>query len=203
VSAGRRGPLVFGLILGGHVLVVLILEHSVLTSRSRMRPLGVAPMSAILMEDRRQLTTQPAEGARTPNALLFTPKAPQMELPEAPHPQFENEPTVSSPIDWSSAAHAAATDLSEREQQKSGRRSFTHTPAAPDSPGVFGSEKANHRAGAAEGGTQFWVTDNCYFDIPRGSPSPRFAGEFHLLTPTCKPPPTGGGTRMFEHLKPR
>jgi hypothetical protein len=74
--------------------------------------------------------------------------------------------------------------------------------ALPDKPGVFGSEQQNHRAGQVEDGQRFWVTDGCYFDIPRGSPPPRMAGEFHLLTPTCQPPATGGGDKMFQHLKP-
>src|SRR6185312_3755911 len=103
------------------------------------------------------------------------------------------------------AAQAAATDILERERQKSTKRPLSHpTPApdAPQAPGVFGSAQDNHRAGQVEDGQRFWVTDDCYFEIPRGAPPPRMAGEFHLLTRTCKPPQTGGGDRMFEALKP-
>jgi hypothetical protein len=49
---------------------------------------------------------------------------------------------------------------------------------------------------------RYWVTENCYFDIPRGFPPPPIPGEFHLLTPQCKPPPTGGGDNMFDVATP-
>ena len=206
MPAGRRRPLVFGLIIGGHVLVAYVLEDSVLTSISTRRPDGVAPLSVTLLEDRPQPTTERAQRSRRPNALLFSPpKAPEINLPEVPHLQFDAESPNSDSTDWRSEAHAAATDIFEREQQKSRRRSFTHTPAGPAPPGdsgVFGLEEQNYRAGRVEGGTRFWVTDNCYLDFPRGSPPPRMAGEFHLLTPTCKPPPSGGGDKLFENLKP-
>jgi hypothetical protein len=201
----RRRPLAFGLIVGGHVLVAYVLEHSVLTSISTRQPDGLAPMSGALLEDRPQPTTERAQGRRRATMMFFPPKAPKINLPEVPHLQFDAESPNSDSIDWRSEAHAAATDIYDREQQKSRVRSFTHTPAAPNAPGdsgVFGLEEQNHRAGRVEGGTRFWVTDNCYLDFPRGSPPPRMAGEFHLLTPTCKPPPTGGGDKLFENLKP-
>jgi hypothetical protein len=89
----------------------------------------------------------------------------------------------------------------ERKRQQT----FTHVfpvPSEPDRPGVFGSERENKCSGLVEGGEDFWVTDNCYFDFPRLMPTPHAAGEFHLLTPTCKPPPTGGGSVMFKDLTP-
>jgi hypothetical protein len=138
----------------------------------------------------------------TPNLPPPSPRAPIAIPPDIRPISSDSAPTIT---DWSSAAHAAAADTLERERQGSPTSPFTHTPREPDppgKPGIFGSEQLNHRAGQVDGGTRFWVNDNCYFDVPTGSPPPRMAGEFHLLTRVCNPPPTGGGDKMFEDLKP-
>lgn len=115
--------------------------------------------------------------------------------------EVEPEPITPGTTDWRSEASAAAAEALERA------RRLGRAPNASDAtskPGVFGSQQQNHRAGQVEGGSRFWVTDNCYYDFPRGlPPPPRLAGEFHLMTPTCKPPPTGGGDKMFDDLKPQ
>jgi len=205
MSPGRGRLLAFGLVLGAHVLLAYILDQGVLTSESKARPDDVVPISLTFIEERAQLSSPPAKTTRAPAPTAAPPaKARDLNRLEVPPIRFEEEPG-SSITDWSAEAHAAAADTLEQERQKSRRRSFTDTPTAPlapDSPSIFGSQQQNRRAGQVEGGTRFWVTDNCYYDVPRGTPPPRMAGEFHLLTPTCKPAPTGGGERMFEHLKP-
>jgi hypothetical protein len=79
-------------------------------------------------------------------------------------------------------------------------------PEKPAPPGIFGSEAANRRAGTVEqfddGAERYWVSDNCYFDADRRPPPIAFAGQVRLMTRSCKPPPTGGGDRMFEQLTP-
>jgi hypothetical protein len=113
---------------------------------------------------------------------------------------IDAEPTHQGPIDWSSEARTAAADLVARTGAKA---TGNGTDQMAGNAGVFGSGAKNHRAGMVEGGTRYWVTDNCYYDFPRGLPPPaRLAGEFHLLTRTCKHPPTGGGANMFDALKP-
>ncbi len=106
--------------------------------------------------------------------------------------------------DWAAAAQSAAGEVLERNQENAQRRSFEHAfpaPLPPRKPGIFGSQEENHRAGRVEGGgTVYWVSDHCYFEVSR---EPVFPGEFRMpMVPTCKPPPTGGGNRMLEDLMP-
>jgi hypothetical protein len=125
---------------------------------------------------------------------------------QIPPIEADSQPITPGITDWNAEASAAAADVLERARRKAGENHFDHVPNATNAAGnsgVFGSEEQNHRAGMVEGGSRFWVTDNCYYDFPRGlPPPPRMTGEFHLMTPTCKPPPTGGGGKMFDDLKP-
>lgn len=204
MSPGRPRPLVLGLILGAHIILFHILERSVLTTSPQSTP-DDTPFIALTF-------TEIPSPVRAPSQIpTFRPRLPQrLNTPKAippdvPTPSLDENSITPSLTDWSTEAHLAASDTLERERQKVAKHSFAHPTTAPDTPhqaGAFGSSQENHRAGQVEEGQRFWVTDNCYFDIPRGTPPPRMAGEFHLLTRTCKPPPTGGGDRMFEHLKP-
>ena len=105
--------------------------------------------------------------------------------------------------DWESEARSAAADTMGRLTEAGLERLLSHrvlTPGTPGAQGVFGSEEENRRSGMVRDGEFFWVTDDCYFDLPRGAQTPPAGREPRL--PTCKPPPTGGGARMFDTLTP-
>lgn len=125
--------------------------------------------------------------------------------PEAESPRTSDE-RANAITDWDAAARGAAADVLGRERRKLRERPFEHAfpeHPPPEEPGVFGSYKENHRAGRIDDGQRFWVSDNCYFDAPRGPPPPPMVGEVQKPpVPTCKPPPTGGGGRMFDALTP-
>lgn len=204
MSSGRPRTLVLGLILGAHIILFYILERSVLAPRSQSTPGDTPPITLTFIEVPSPIRAPSPIPTFSPSPPLRL-NIPKATPPDVPTPSLDDNSITPSLTDWDTEAHLAAADTLERERQKSAKDPFAHPTPAPDTPhqpGAFGSAQENHRAGQVEGGQRFWVTDDCYFDIPRGTPPPRMAGEFHLLTRTCKPPPTGGGDRMFEHLKP-
>jgi hypothetical protein len=205
MSPGGRHAFVLGLILGTHVFLAYFFEHSVLTFRSNTHPQDLPDLSVTFIQGPRQLTLRSKNGRRTSKALRASSNTLSLPSQEVPPLRADDQSSPSSITDWHSEAHAAADNTLEHEQQQARERAFARTPAGSnvaDSPGVFGSEQQNHRTGKVEDGTRVWVTDNCYFEVPRGGPPPRMAGEFHLLTRICKPPSTGGGDKMFEEMKP-
>jgi hypothetical protein len=122
----------------------------------------------------------------------------------APRMRDHAETTVGI-TDWESEARSAAADTMGRLTEAGAERLLSHrvpTPGTPDAQGVFGSEEENRRSGMVRDGEFFWVTDECYFDLPRGAQTPPPGREPRLPTRTCKPPPTGGGARMFDTLTP-
>jgi hypothetical protein len=181
--------LVLVAIVAVHIAVVYVLD------RGFIRPQTVRPvaMSVTFISEPRPL---PARQEISPPELA--PVRPRL-LPSAPPIETPSEAIT----DWVAEAQRAAEDTVKREVKTP--RAFTHVfpeAAAPDKPGLFGSQQQNRRAGRVDGGTDFWVSDNCYFEFPRDKPPPGSAGTFHLLTPTCKPPPTGGGGNLFKDLTP-
>jgi hypothetical protein len=196
---------VCAVVVGGHLAFLLWIGHH---RDYRQQTLSEWPIEIISIRGPERAAssatqpghkTTPGVGQRHPHAAAVPPNA-----QESAPPSTDDRPANAS-TDWDTDPHRVADEILRREQEKAGRRSFAHAfaePTAPDRPGIFGSQKENHRAGLVEGGTRFWVTDNCYFDFPRGTPPPRLAGEFHLLTRQCKPAPTGGGDRMFEDMTP-
>ena len=205
MSSREHRPIVLGLVLGVHGLVgYVLLRSTLLAHRPESIFPDVEPTSASFLESRSQRVLPTPDSAPSPPPL-HTPQFRDPSLPDIPPIQLNTEPDTSAITDWSAEAHAAAADVLERARQKSGEHSSARGSAdmnGASKPGVFGSEKQNHRAGMVEDGTRYWVSDNCYYDFPRGFPPSRMAGEFHLATPTCKPAPTGGGDKMFEDLKP-
>jgi hypothetical protein len=203
MSRGGRRMLVLPLLLGLHALLAYVLLRETATRKSRppaSQSLVVEAISASLLERAQPF---PADSPLH-EALRPAPIRDAKTLQIAPL-EFESQPITPATPDWSSEASAAAAAVIERARN-AGAKHFgpvSDPTGASGEPGAFGSEEQNHRAGRVEGGSRFWVTDNCYYDFPRGLPPPaRMAGEFHLMTPTCKPPPTGGGGKMFEALKP-
>jgi hypothetical protein len=203
MSPGSRRCTVFGMILGAHVLLGYVLERgAVRRDRAEANARAVAPMFLSFIEKRVQRDPPPFNSGLTPE-IPRPLQAPNVSPLMLPPMQFDPEPTTPGLTDWDAAAHDAIAHMLDRAQRKPGeRRSGRGPELTDDKPGVFGSAKENHHAGTVEDGTRFWVTDNCYYDFPRGFPPSRMAGEFHLRTRTCKPPPTGGGEHMFEELKP-
>ncbi len=211
--SGRGGPsaqrwMVCALAALGHLGVLLVLSHGLHFRESTSADWSMEVVS-IEMPKPPEVSAKPPDPKRKYPALAHQPRSerPALSLPppSSSAPQADDQPRNAS-IDWDAQAHDATDATLKRAQEAAGRRSFVHefaAPATPEKPGIFGSEQENHRAGRVEGGgTVFWVTDNCYFEIPRGPPPMRMAGEFHLLTPTCKPPPTGGGEQLFKDLTP-
>ena len=199
MSPGGRRLIVCALIIGVHALLAYVLLRESATRMLRTPAshyLAVEAISAASMEK----VQPPHDDRQLHDALRPAPIRYATPLQIAPI-EVESEPITPSATDWRSEASAAAAAVLERA------RRLGHVATAPDTaskPGAFGSQEQNHRAGRVEGGSRFWVTDNCYYDFPRGlPPRPRMAGEFHLMTPTCKPSPTGGGGSMFEDLKPQ
>jgi hypothetical protein len=190
---GNRRSIVFALVVAIHVLLVCALQSRPGRSLLRPEPL-VAPISAAFVE--RPPSREPVVNAPAKARNLQAPDVTRLESNTI---QFDSEPITPPVTDWSATAHDAAAAILERSQRKP---VFSHPP--PDvKPGVFGSLEQNHRAGTVEDGTRYWTTDNCYFDFPRGFPPRLMAGEVRLKTPVCKPPPTGGGSHMFDDLKPQ
>lgn len=208
MSQGGRRLIVVSLILGAHALLgyVLLRESAMRTPRPADFHDSVSEAITAALTEKPQLAAQPLpHNGSLHDALRPAPIRDVSPLQIAPI-EVAPEPITRSAIDWSSEASAAAADVLERARRRAGANHFDHVPKSavePGNPGVFGSEAQNHRAGKVEDGSRFWVTDNCYYDFPRGlPPPPRMAGEIHLMTPTCKPPPTGGGNHVFEDLKP-
>jgi len=183
-------------VLAGHLGALLLISHH---QSIQQRNLAGSPMEVVLIPQLEDSSARASVGTKLgPSRGRST-----HVLPPAPRPPPEGVPTPTDDrpnviTDWGAAARPASDDVLREEREQAERRSFKHvypTPALPEQPGIFGSEEANHRADRVEGGgTQFWVTDNCYFDIPRGVPPPPVSGNLRMPTPpTCKPPPTGGG----------
>ncbi len=199
MSLGERRVVVFALILAAHGLLGWVLQQGgARIARTNNSDRTFEPASAVIFE-------------RTPPVLPpFPNKSFGDQLPSLMRRHdpiaiqvepitIDAEPTHHGPIDWSSEARAAARDIVAGIKSAKG----SGTDQVAGKAGVFGSQAENHRAGMVEGGSRYWVTDDCYYDFPRGLPPPaRLAGEFHLLTRTCKHPPTGGGAEMFDALKP-
>jgi hypothetical protein len=194
----------------GHLGVLFLLTHG--------RPLRKPTSDDGSMQLISIAPAEPQEVAPKPPDRTLTPKIPEQPRRLAPLAR----PTLSRPVqspepqkdesprgaitDWEALAHDAADAILKHAGEAAQRRSFVHEfapPPDPEKPGIFGSEKENHRAGRVDGdGTLFWTSDNCYEEIPRLQPLLRYAGEFHLVVPTCKSPPTGGGTHMLDDLTP-
>ncbi|MBS0419845.1 MAG: hypothetical protein JSR66_19190 [Proteobacteria bacterium] len=194
---GRR-LIVCAIIVGVHALLAYVLLRESATRTSRTVPphyLAVEAISASLEK------VHPAHLDSLLQDALPPARIREVTPLQIGPIEVQPEPVTPGATDWRAEASAAAADILERA------RRLGHAPNASDAagkPGAFGSQEQNHRAGRVEGGSRFWVTDNCYYDFPGGlPPPPRLAGEFHLMTPTCKPPPTGGGDQMFEDQKPQ
>ena len=188
--------LTLGAIVVAHGAALYVLELCLVPSR----PLQATLAPPLIVTFIRESTPVPA-----PTAMPWQPPGPWRKkiLPAPAAPTAGEESGAIT--DWGWEARAAVQETLRHETAKSRQRAFAHrfpAPAAPDTGGVFGSEKENRRAGRVEDGEIFWVTDDCYFDFPRARPLPHAAGEFHLLTPLCKPAPQGGGSHMFEELTP-
>jgi hypothetical protein len=203
VASIRRWIVCAG-VFAGHLAAVFLLSYHRSVGQSSQSELSMdviwLPQSPQLLERPEQKPVGTSKRLKEP-AVVPAPAAP---LESAPSPLVSERPTTAI-TDWDAAAQGAADEVLRQERERAARRSFEHTfakPGSADKPGVFGSQKQNDRAGLVEEGERFWVNHDCYFDIPRGAPPPRIAGEYHLLTRTCKPPPTGGGERMFENLTP-
>jgi hypothetical protein len=190
-------------VVAGHlgVLFLLIQDRSIRGDELPERSLEVV---LIPRPEDSQPTAAPARKAIRVRPEHSTHAAAAPSAPLASAPPADVQPPANAITDWAAAAQAGADDFLRQERDKAGRRSFEHefpVPAPAPKPGVFGSDEENHRAGRVEDGTRFWVSDNCYFDVPRGPPPPPLVGQHQMpLLPTCKPPPTGGGERMFEDL---
>jgi hypothetical protein len=207
MSLAQSRPIALTLVVGAHVLLIFVLERVFHVSRPGATTVDDDTITVNFIKEPTNTSRPPVDLGRGKQPLRVREKRAYLSPPEAPTPipQTVDAHIDAAIIDWESEARAVADDALERERQRSAKRSFAHTsldPKPTESPGVFGSEQENHRAGLVEDGERFWVTDNCYFDIPRRPPPPRLAGEFHLLTRTCKPDPTGGGTSMFDDMKP-
>jgi len=192
-------------VLAGHLGALLLMTHY--RPIQKRNPVG-SPMEVVLIPQMEDSSAGASVGTE-----LRPPRGRSTHvLPPAPRPPSVGVPTPTDDrpnaiTDWDAAARRASDDVLREERERAERRSFNHaypTPVLPQQPGIFGSEAANHRAGLVEGGgTQFWVTDNCYFDIPRGVPPPPMPGNLRMPTlPICKPPPTGGGENMFQNMTP-
>jgi hypothetical protein len=207
-GASARQWTVFAVVVAGHLgalFLAVVSHHRPIRENTAEWSMQVVFISQ--SEDSEPSAKKPTR--KTMRALHGRATHAAPSVPSAPlegTPPRISDQGVNAITDWDAVAHDAADAVLRREREKAEHHSFEHafpTPPAPHKPGIFGSQKENQRAGRVEeDGTRFWVTDNCYFDVPRGTPPSRMAGEFHLLTRTCKPPPTGGGDRMFEDLTP-
>ena len=190
---------VFVVVVAAHALVIYVIERCLAPPRTRTPTESPAMVVTFLQELR--LPPSPDSAQPAPRAALGEPANDIQPTPDQP-PQ---EQPTNAITDWSAQARAAAAETLRRQREQKEQRAFLHSfaePVAPVNPGIFGSESANRRSGLVEGGERFWVSDNCYFDFPRHPPLPHAAGEFHLLTRECKPPPTGGGSELFKDLSP-
>ncbi len=203
-GASARPWVVSAVVIAGHLGAWLLLtQHRWVREMSSSE----SPLQVILI---RQLArAKPVETTQSANATQRRSgeaRAPPSRAPlQVAPPSTSNEPT-NAITDWHAAAQGAAAGLLEREREKAAQHPFEHVfpaPAPAQLPGMFGSQQENHRAGRVEDGQRYWVSDNCYYEAARGPPPPPLVGEVQPPTlPTCKPPPTGGGERMFDRLTP-
>jgi len=194
-------------VVAGHLGAILLMIHSRSVRREEATEASLQVILMRQMERAGPTAEAPARKAqqaqRTLRASHGAASATRVRPPEgAPSP---TEPPVNEITDWGAAAQDAAEDVLKRERVEGGRRAFGHVfpaPAVPVKPGVFGSDSENHRAGRVDDdGQVFWISDNCYYEFPRGGPP--FPLEFRRpRLPACKPPPTGGGSNLFEDLTP-
>lgn len=207
-GASARQWAVSAVVIAGHLGAWLLLTQH---RWARETSASGSPLQVILIRQWAPVKP-PAADVPTPNDTTRRPSArpllPGSRAPievAPPEPEVSEEPT-NAITDWNAAAHDAAEGLLRREREKAAQHPFDHVfpaPAPPQAPGMFGSLRENHRAGRVEDGQRYWVSDNCYFDAPRGPPPPPLVGEVQPPpVPHCKPPPTGGGERMFDEFKP-
>jgi hypothetical protein len=186
-----------GAIILSHVFAIGMLELCLAPPRTARRT-EIPPLMITFVEE---TAPERLRGEASPRPRLEKQENTPLVAPTI----HSNGDATGAITDWQSEASAAARDAVRRETEAGAQREFSHrfpVPAAPDAAGVFGLEKKNRRAGLVEGGENFWVTDDCYYDFPRTAPLTHAAGEFQLLTPVCKPPPTGGGADMFKDVTP-
>jgi hypothetical protein len=186
-------------ILVSHAALVWVLERSLFVHAPQTSGQAAA-LTVTLVEEPRPA---PEPDSAWPG---WRPAAVERVRPILPVPVMPSREEGSGAItDWGSEAEAAAADVVRQERERAAVHPFTHVtpaPAARESPGIFGSQSENQRSGRVDGGASFWVSDNCYYEFPRMKPESHPAGEFHLLTPVCKPAPTGGGGELFRSLTP-
>jgi hypothetical protein len=197
MRASATRSVALGAIILSHVVAIGTLELSLAPPRT-VGPTEIPPLMITFVEE-----TAPK---RLRGEVSSRPSLEKQEKIPIEAPTIPSYGDATGAItDWQSEASAAARDAVRRETDAGPQRKFSYkfpVPAAPDAAGVFGLEKKNRRAGLVEGGEIFWVTDDCYYDFPRAAPLTHAAGEFQLLTPVCKPPPTGGGADMFKDMTP-
>jgi len=198
-------------VTAAHLFAIVWIDQITRTRKSAARE-EPPPLVVFFLNARREdkqtdpLASTPAESPSP--AISMEPRQRQEAKPPEPSPPTAQPSTAIT--DWAEQARAAAEDHLKRERAKSQLRAFSHDFAQPEEPeksGVFGLQKRNRHAGMIEpgwGGTErHWVTDNCYFEFPRGAPPPPpMAGDIKMNGLRCKPDPTGGGEHMFDHLKP-
>jgi len=201
--------LTFAVVMATHVLAVFLIDQTLRVRKRSARPEPTPLTILFLSRPQPKEETPRVENQQTRVARPVVPPA-RGETQPSESPSSSSVPIESRAItDWAEEAHSVANDLAERERARAALRSFQHEFAErpkPEPPGVFGSEKQNHRAGLVELGEgnseRHWVTDNCYFEFDRSAPrAPNLPGA-RVNPLKCKPPPTGGGEHMFDQLKP-
>lgn len=135
----------------------------------------------------------PSPGQRRREPIPIAPPEPQVTTP-APE-------TSTAITDWRAQGAEAARNAVSAARPKPFGHEFAPSSEQPET-GVFGP-KNEHPAGTVEvldGTERHWVTDYCYFDIPRhpvieDMPGPKTMSRFCVA-------PGSGGTDMFKKLRP-
>jgi hypothetical protein len=193
-------------VTAAHLLAIVWIDQTLRTRKSG--PRREPPPLIVFFLNAREKEKPPEPLPQIPRAPRTTSEQPKaLEVP--PPENIPAEKPSTAITDWAEAARSTARDFAARERAKSELRSFDHKfkePEEEEKPGIFGSEKRNHRAGLVEQGEgnseRHWISDNCYMDFTRDPPPPPNQPGARTNPVKCKPPPTGGGDHMFDALKP-
>jgi hypothetical protein len=198
-----KKKLIFLLVFLSHCSLIYVIERSVRIHRSAT-PI---PHEALVVffinsekekQDSRTVADPTSEKTRAATKHLSS-------VPPATLPQdISTDATSSNAItDWNSTAQSVAEDTVERERDQASKRAFEHKfpSTQAEKPSIFDPLPVR-RAGTWDGPDRFYVTDNCYYEYDRAPRPPPTALDNQLKTPTCKPPPKGGGDEMFKDLTP-
>ena len=199
---GRK--LVFLLVFLSHCALIFVIGRSNTTQQSVTptlhEPLFIYFLDSIKVKPGADVVKEPAPSK--PRTHLRRPSTGPPT--NSPTPTDADATSSNAITDWYAQAHSVAEDTLDNDRSKGAKRTFAHKmPSAQErEPTSIFDPLPVRRAGTWDGPNRFYITDNCYYEFDRGPRPPPTLLDNRLQTPVCKPPPKGGGDKMFKDLTP-